>query len=452
LDNEPRSVAQPNGSEVARSISVQIDDDRMTAFVSVRAGPVAGEPELRSALAASGVDAGFDVEAFARLARRLNDPAFEITRELIARGSAARPGEAGRFESPFLDGLRPGHLREDGTLDFHDRELLKPVQRGDEIGRVWPARAGAAGRLVDGSAISPAPVKEAEVTLGSGVKRDEGGVIRATRSGVVICKTPQSIDVVDRHVHEGAVDLRSGHLHMLGSLMVKGDVLSTFGVYATGDVEIRGSVDNGTVYAGGNVRIHRGVRGSAATVCAEGNISVHHVESASLYAGRLLRVDQALHAKLCAGCVEVSGKLRGGVTSAESSAVVQEAGAPHATGTEIAVGEPLELPVQAAKRELERAKLRRGKRPAASASERGKGGKLGRVQAVLQGTETERLAERAHRRQELCAVAFVEVRVAHAGVTIRIGDQQLVLEGQTPASRFSIDNQTGQLQAVRIKP
>lgn len=457
MDDTSSPSAAPIEVGSARGISVEVDAARLSAVVTVRAGPVAGEAELRRALEGCGVVAGIDEAAVALVARGLLEPAFEIRRVPIAQGRAATAGEAGRFESFIPDGLQPGHVREDGTIDFHDRELLKPVRAGDPIGRIWPARRGVAGQRVDGSPVEAAPAQEAKLTLGPGAERADDGVVRATRSGVVRCNA-RTVEVVERHVHEADVDLHSGHLHMLGSLVVKGDVHNTFGVYASGDVEIRGSVDNGSVYGGGNVWIHRGVRGPAGTACAEGNLVVQHAEAASLYAGGLLQVGEALHAKLSAVRVEVTGKLRGGVTSAELSAVVGEAGLTQARSTEIAVAQPLELPVEAAKRQLERAKMVRGKRLAGGGSPRGgssapgKGGKEGRVEAGLQDAETRRLVQRARRRDELCAVAFIDVRLAYAGVTLRVGDQKLLLEEDTRATRFTLNIEARRVRAVRIRP
>jgi uncharacterized protein len=441
----------------SRDISIELDLDRLGAYVTVRVGPVANEADLRRALEDAGVIAGIDEVAVAQVALGLLDPAFEIRRAPLARAREARAGEAGRFEPYFLDGLQPGHVREDGTFDFHDRELLKPVGAGEAIGRVWPARPGVSGQRVDGSSIEAERVPEATLTLGPGAQRADDGLVRATRSGVVHYEPARAIDVIEHHVHEADVDRHSGSLHTLGSLVVKGDVHNTFGVYASGDIEVRGSVDNGSVHGGGNVWIHHGVRGAAGTACAEGNLVAQHAESAALYAGRILQVGEALHARLSAGRVEVTGKLRGGVTSAELSAVVGEAGSTQARSTEIAVAQPLELPIEAAKRQLERAKVVRGKRlvgsvPRGGGDLRGKGGKAGRLEAGLQDAETRRLMQRARRRYELSAVAFVDVRLAYAGVTICIGDQKLFLDQDTRASRFTLDLETRKIRAARIRP
>jgi hypothetical protein len=241
---------------------------------------------------------------------------------------------------------------------------------------------------------------------------------------------------------------------MQGSLVVKGDVERTFSVYATGDVEIRGNVDNGNVYAGGDVRVKFGVRGGdGSSVCAEGNLSVHHAEGAKLYAGRLLQIAEATHSELSAGRVEVSGKLRGGQTRAEFSIIARELGSPRSTETEVAVAEPFELPVETAQRLLERAKALRAAKTAipsrSRVSERPKGGKLGRVQAALGSADIERLAERAARRETLGRVAFIEFGIAHPGVSLRILDRTLILEREMRASRVRIDAETGDLRSEK---
>ncbi len=433
-----------------RSITVTLSADRMAAFVTVRPGDASGAGELTRMLERAGVVVGLDAEALEWLTSELADPSFEVADAVIARGIAPEAGEHGRVELLFAAGIQPGHLRDDGTFDFHDRELLKPVAAGEVIGRVWPARAGKAGQLVDGTRLEPLTVTEASLTLGEGAELHESGEIRARRAGVVSSKGA-SIDVVDRVVHEGAVDLRSGDLHMKGSLVVQGDVLGSFCVEASGDIEIRGSVE-GSVHAGGNLQIQRGIRGSlASSVTAEGDLSAQQAEYAELYCGGLLRLGVGVHAKLSAQRVEISNKLRGGVTQAERGVLVREAGSPQGVQTEVEAGVPLESAVERAQRALERAKAVRNVRPV-SRSERAKGEKLGRVQAALQAAEIQRLAQREHRRAELTKGAFIQIGVAYPGVIVRIAGKQFVIDHETRGSRFSLDRETRELRLDKVAP
>jgi uncharacterized protein (DUF342 family) len=224
-------------------------------------------------------------------------------------------------------------------------------------------------------------------------------------------------------------------------------------VQASGDIEIRGNVEGGNVTAGGDVRVQYGVRGGdGGAVSARGNVSIHHAETANVYAGQLLQVGEAVHCQLAAGRIEVSGRLRGGLAQAEFSIVAREVGSPQGIDTELAVAEPLDLPAESARRALEREKALRLARvgPRAAEGERAKGGKVGRVQATLASAETERLAERAQRREMLSRVAFVQVGVVHPGVTLHVAGQKLLIEHELRACRFSLDQQTRELEVVKL--
>jgi hypothetical protein len=242
---------------------------------------------------------------------------------------------------------------------------------------------------------------------------------------------------------------------MLGSLVVRGDVQNTFCVYASGDVEIRGGVDNGSVHAGGSLQVQRGVRGSSGSrVSADQDLSAQQAEYAELVAGGLLRVGSAVHSKLVAQRVEITGKVRGGVARAELGVLVSEAGSSLGVRTELDAGVPLELPIEAAQRALERAKatrnVRLGASPRGERAAREKGDKLGRVQASLQSAEVERLRQRERRRAELSDVAFVQIGVAHPGVVVRISGKELELEHESRRSRFSLDPKTRDLRRDEV--
>ena len=143
---------------------------------------------------------------------------------------------------------------------------------------------------------------------------------------------------------------------------------------------------------------------------------------------------------------------------AEHSLIIKEAGTPAGTATLLHAGEPLELPDLA---EVQRAvvmqKLRRmaergGVRDAfgARGGSRGKGGKLGRLDAAWSAEELQERAEHARRRSELERSALVELGLAHQGVELRIGAARLNLQQSVRALRYTLDPETGQLRAEGI--
>ena len=415
------------------------------------AGPTLSAVEFDAELAGAGVTAGIVAEAHALISAAIVEPSFECNDELIGVGYDAVPSTDARLEANFSEGLQAWHRRDDGSVDYHDRELLKPVHQGDALAIVHLPIAGTEGQRVDGTRIPVTAPRTLAVKLGNGAELYSDQVIRATRDGVILYKAGQSLDVVDRHHHQGPVDLHSGSLNMQGSLVVAGDVLRTFSVTATGDVEILGNVDCATVQAGGNLRVRGGVRGGdGGAACTDGDLWAHHAESADLHAGGVLRLAEAVNSQLEASEIHVSGRVRSGIATAEQHIVVKEAGAPNGVETRLTAGEPLESPVAQAQRLIGAAKaMRQSVRVRGRSSERTKSGKTGRAKAELDAAEVQRLRERAKRREQLLETASIQLSLAHPGVSIHIGDQRLTLDEPVRTTRYSLDRDSATLRAEK---
>jgi hypothetical protein len=438
-------------------INIRITDDGMAAIASIQPGEPAGAAEVDAALAGAGVSFGVDAAACHLLSAALNDPQFCDQHVELAFGQQAQQGSHGFFEPAFHVGIQAGTLRDDGSMDFYDRELLKPVAEGALVGRLYAAVSGIQGQRVDGGLLHVDAVREVRLRLGPGVEADAEGRVHAKQAGIVAYTPEKLLDVVDHLVHKGDVDLRSGHLVMDGTLAVQGDVQRLFGVRVTGDVEIRGSVQGGSVYAGGDARIkNRVFGGDTGMVCAEGSLWARHAESARITCGGVLQLESATNCQLCAEDIKVTRGLRGGSTAAECSVVAQEAGSPHGgLSTVLSAAVPLERPVIEAQRALGAAKTmpladRRGAAAGRSEAHCSKGGKLARTNAGLQRRELEQKVQRAERRELLLASAYVQVTgVCHAGVVVEIGEVRLVLDQDQRGVRFSFDRETRELRMER---
>ncbi len=444
-----------------RGFSVRVAPDGMAAFVSVSAATGAetessdAVPELRAALLAAGVVAGIDEVALLELARLAADSESKLDEMKLASGTVPTPGRAGYVELAFEEGLAPGRLSEDGHMNFFDRGLLKAVDSAQVVATVFAAEDGQAGVTVDGRALPARAGVAAKLKLGAGVAIDAEGVVRALQGGVVLHKPGELLDVVAQHTHQGAVDLHTGHLDTPGSLIIKGDVERLLQARASGDLEVLGSVSGGSLRAGGSIRVGGNVRGGDdARVIAEHDATLKSCESAEVTAGGVLRVQEAVNSQLRGRQIVVTGRLRGGAAVAEHSLIVKEAGTPAGTATLLHAGEPLELPDLAdVQRAVVMQKLRRmaergGVRDAfgARSGSRGKGGKLGRIDAAWSAEELAERAELARRRAELERTAIVEVGTAHPGVELRIGVARLNLQEIARGLRYALNPETGQLR------
>ncbi len=175
----------------------------------------------------------------------------------LSPGTPPIPGRAGYVEPAFDEGLAPGRVSDDGHMDFFERGLLKSVSAGQLVALVHPPEPGIEGLSAEGEVMPARAGEPLKLKLGAGVTLDAEGRVSAVHDGVVLYKPGESLDVVARHVHQGAVDLHTGHLDMHGSLTVKGDVERLLQVRASGDLEILGAVSGGSLRASGSVRGER---------------------------------------------------------------------------------------------------------------------------------------------------------------------------------------------------
>jgi uncharacterized protein len=437
---------------------VTLARDGMSATAARRdAAPITLEL-IAAELRAAGVLFGLDDAAVGAAA------ASAIGRAVhVAQGLPMVPGIDGAFVPAFASGLLPGKVREDGSIDFHERDLVKSVVEGDALGTFAPPTPGHAGRRVDDTTVAAPDGKAARLKLGAGVLTGEDGTLRAGRTGVVVYVPGVSLDVTDHLAHRGDVDLVSGDLKVEGAVAIGGNVCAGCRVLATGNVEVRESVDGGSVLAGGDVSVRGTVRSAGgaagaagAAVWADGDVVVRSAEGAVIACRGTLRVAESVGSQLRGKRVEVMRQMRGGAALAEDAVIVQEAGAPDGTLTLLTAGEPIARAVGDVLSAVAAAKATRelGRQRSSATGPRGdgraKGGRTGRAQATIETAELRERIALAARREVLVHRAFVHVAgTAHEGVVIQIGPARLNVEGDVRSTRFTFDAETRSIATER---
>jgi len=438
-------------------IRIDVAADGMLAHISVAVGEAVMPAALDAALDEAGVCAGIDDAVRAQVAALLADPEAELPSTLIARGVPPQRGFDGYFTPAFEPGIRPGHLRDDGSMDFRDRELLKTVRAGDHVGKLALPTGGVPGLRVDGVSLPARPGTVSPLKLGEGIASDAQGALSALAGGAILYVPQRSLAIVRHLAHRGDVDLRSGHLDMQGSVLVQGSVTRGFHVRATGDVDVRGQCDGGEIQAGGNVRVMGTLRGGdQGGVQAEGAIVAARAESVELRAGGTITLHEAVHAHLYAHQIAITKRVFGGVLEAEHAIDAESVGSAQGMATELRAG-VLKPSTADLKRAVDQAKAERFARQRALASPRGderpKGGKLGREQGGLVRGAIEQKIALAKAREELLRHAYVEVRgTLHAGSVIGLGDERHEIREDLEKIRFSFDVEARTLRLERIAP
>jgi uncharacterized protein (DUF342 family) len=157
----------------------------------------------------------------------------------------------------------------------------------------------------------------------------------------------------------GDINLSTGNIDFIGTVVVRGDVKEGFKVYAGEDLIVNGVVEGAELKCSGKLTIAGGVSGNdKAKISCGGDANIKYIRNAQVDAGGSLTCSQAImHSKITvANKLTVSGKkgmISGGVVVAGREINAASMGTNFATHTEIIVGEAVGLRDELQKKEAE---------------------------------------------------------------------------------------------------
>ena len=225
-----------------------------------------------------------------------------LTPFVCAEGLAPIPGENAYIDRKFNLGTQgKPTLDEYGKADYKDLNLFVLAKENQTLAIRIPQTKGTPGRNILGAEVPaqngrPCPMPEGKNTKVVGEHR-----LIATVNGQIVDKGSR-INVDPRLEIKGGVGVSTGDIEFDGTIQIRGDVEQGFSVKATGDIEIKGSV-NGAFVQGRNVYISGGITGAdRAKVYAEQDVRTAFAENALIEAGKDVFVaDIALHSQIRAG-------------------------------------------------------------------------------------------------------------------------------------------------------
>jgi uncharacterized protein (DUF342 family) len=262
---------------------------------------------------------------------------------LVAKGTPPTVGRDASIEYFFNTNnqVRPT-VREDGSVDFFDLNLVNHCKAGDILGRLTPEVPGTYGINVIGNKIKPQDVRRLSLKFNAQAKLSPDRL-------TVIALVDGHVNLVDDKIVVSNilmldnVDISTGNIKFDGNVQVNGNIGSNFKVIATGNVAISGVVEGAVVEAGGDIVIARGMNGmNKGILKAEGNIVSKFLESTTASAGKSVNSGAIMYSHVQAGEeVEVSGKkgmISGGHISAGLRITVKNLGSEMGTNTIVEVG------------------------------------------------------------------------------------------------------------------
>ncbi len=356
-------------------IFVEISDDEMLAKVTVvppqsETGHFSTLDDVRETLKKRNVVYGVDETRMMELSAKLSQiistkNISEPVEYEVAFGTPVTNGEDARVEylykkeeeqtqNPVLEET------EDGRIDYRAVHKIDNIAKGTLLARKIPPTKGMPGMTVTGKPIDAKDGKDIEVSAGKGVvvSPDNNDEWIADSDGQVIVKD-NKISVMALFEVPGDVELSTGNIDFIGTVIVRGDVKDGFKVYAGEDIIINGVVEGAEIKSGGKLTIAGGVSGNdKARITCQGDANIKYVRNATVDVGGNLTSSQAvMHSKVTVGGkVTVAGKkgvIVGGQVIAGLEVNAASMGSNFATPTEVIVGAAVGLRDELQKLELE---------------------------------------------------------------------------------------------------
>jgi hypothetical protein len=278
-------------------ITVEVTDQEMKGFV-ILTQPGPGGSDLSK-------DA---ILAFLRNNRVIHGVSEAILQELedkpryrepvlAAEGSRPQNGRDSYVQYNFETDKNRHQLKEaaDGRVNFKELGLIQNVVAGQPLARKIPPEPGQPGRTVTGKVIPARNGKDMPTPLGRNVHMaDDGATLIADINGLVTF-IGGKINVEEIFTVPGDVDLKTGNVMFLGTVIVQGNVEDGFSVKASGNIEVRGSVGKCEIIAEGDIIIHQGIAGKGGGIMQAGkNIWSKFIENTTVEAGENVIVSDGL--------------------------------------------------------------------------------------------------------------------------------------------------------------
>jgi uncharacterized protein (DUF342 family) len=277
-------------------MTVDITDNEMKAFLMMHPpGEGGADPDFEamiSFLQSSRVVDGIIEQAVRDLA---DDPEYGSAK-LVAEGSKPRNGADAFVQYSFAtDNSRIQFREKNGRVDFRELNLIQNVVEGQILARKIPAEFGEAGRTVTGKMLPAKDGVDVRIEVGNNVHLSEDGSCAIADINGQVVIIGGKLNVEDIKTVQGDVNLKTGNILFLGTVVVKGNVDDGFSVKAAGNIEIMGSVGRCNLDAEGDIIVHQGIAGkSSAKIMAGKSVVSKFIENADVEAGNLVVVSDGI--------------------------------------------------------------------------------------------------------------------------------------------------------------
>ncbi|MDR0448607.1 MAG: FapA family protein [Treponema sp.] len=277
--------------------TVDITADEMKATITVNPPGMGGRDisfdAYTALLRANKVFFGIDEEALTAFADK---PTYKEPVQ-VAAGIRPADGRDAYMQFNFETDQTKVRFREGshGQVDFKDLNIIQNVVEGHPLAVKIAAEKGTTGRTVTDKMIPAKNGKDIVLPVGKNVhEADDGITIVADMSGQVILSAGK-INVEPVHLIKGDVNIKTGNIIFLGTVVVHGSVLEGYSVKASGNIEVHGTVEKAELDAEGDIIVFQGITGcNDGTIRAGRSLWARFIENSRIDAGNMVMVSDGI--------------------------------------------------------------------------------------------------------------------------------------------------------------
>ncbi len=216
---------------------------------------------------------------------------------LVAEGDKPVNGRDAYIQYNFETDQSKVRLREgaNGRVDFKELNIIQNVVLGQPLARKIPPATGNSGKTVTGKVIPAKNGRDIQLPLGKNVHvADDDSTIIADMNGQVVIVSGK-INVEPIYTVAGNVDIKTGNIIFLGTVIVSGNVEAGFSVKAAGNIEVHGTVEKAELDAEGDIIVHQGITGKSSGLIRAGrSLWARFIENAIVESGNMVVVSDGI--------------------------------------------------------------------------------------------------------------------------------------------------------------
>ncbi len=262
-ENEYKVVGKYNHVPSSDAVFVvDISKDEMKATCTINPPTLGGADitadQIKKALTTQGVVAGISDEKINAL---VDSPVYN---EPVVVAEAVLPvdGRDAYMVYNFETDRSKIRAKEaaNGQVDFKELNLIQNVVEGQPLAQKIMAEQGKAGKTLYGKYLEAKNGRDINIPLGKNVKVDiDGRTVLASMNGQVLLLNGKIC--VEPVMEVDGVNIKTGNITFLGTVVVKGSVEDGFDIKASGNIEVSGTVGKCHLESDGDIIVSSGVIG-----------------------------------------------------------------------------------------------------------------------------------------------------------------------------------------------